>query len=127
MSKILLLEPDRQLADNLKDYFANANHKVYVHSDPQAAIAEADKNRPDVIITELQLAGRSGVEFLYEFRSYPDWQAIPVIVTGSVNDQSMSDYTEVFDELNISNYFYKPALQTQELVVAVNNCLELRT
>lgn len=127
MAKILLLEPDVVLAGSLAAHLANANHKVYVHSDPQAAIAEADKHKLDLIITDLQLAGRSGVEFLYEFRSYPDWQTIPVIVTGSVNDQSMSAYTEVFDELNVSNYFYKPALQTQELVAAVNNCLKVRT
>jgi DNA-binding response OmpR family regulator len=127
MAKILLLEPDVVLAGSLAAHLANANHKVYVHYEAQAAIAEADKNRLDVVITELQLAGRSGVEFLYEFRSYPEWQATPVIVTGSVNDQSISAYTQVFDELNISNYFYKPALQTQELVAAVNNCLKVRT
>jgi len=126
MSKILLLEPDRQLAGNLKDYLASANHKVYVHSDPQAAIAEADKHKLDLIITELQLAGRSGIEFLYEFRSYPDWQVIPVIMTGNVDERGMSVYSEVFNELNVRNYFYKPALKFNELAATVENCLKIK-
>ena len=83
MAKILLLEPDSVLAGNIERYFANAKHTVSVHSDPQQAVTSADSRAPDLIIAELQLAGRSGVEFLYEFRSYPEWQNIPVIILTS--------------------------------------------
>src|SRR5258706_7128339 len=109
MAHILLLEPDSLLAADIKRYLDLANHKVYVHSDPQAAVAQADKQLPDIVIIELQLAGRSGIEFLYEFRSYPEWQAIPAIVFSSLNQEDTQSYSEDFKELNVSVCLYKPA------------------
>ena len=96
MANIFILEPDNLLAGNLRSFFANANHTAYVHSDPQSALTTADEYKPDIVITNLQLAGRSGIEFLYEFRSYSDWQNIPVILLGHLRNEEMTQYTEVF-------------------------------
>lgn len=119
MAHILILEPDKQLAGSLKDYFANANHRVSLHNDPQQAVSAADKQVPDIIITELQLAGRSGVEFLYELRSYPDWQTIPVIVFTGLQAQDTTIYFDVFKELGVKACFYKPQTSLNQLLVAV--------
>jgi DNA-binding response OmpR family regulator len=124
MSKILLLEPDDMLAGSLKHYFANANHQVYAHSDAQAALGAADKQTPDVVITQLQLADRSGIEFLYEFRSYSDWQKIPVILIGHRRHQEMIEYAEVFKELAIQTYLYKPTISLKNLLSTVEQALQ---
>jgi len=120
---ILLLEPDKVLARQIKDYFAYANHVVSAHSDPQAAIADADVQVPQVVITDLQLAGRSGVEFLYEFRSYPDWQAIPVILTSNLHAEETKQYMETFRELNVSACLYKPVTSLEQLLEATERSL----
>jgi DNA-binding response OmpR family regulator len=108
MAEVLLIEPDRIIAGAVKDYFAKANHEVAVHHDLQQAVASADKQKPAVVITELQLAGRSGVEFLYEFRSYPDWQAIPVIILTTLTSEELQDYADIFKDLNVSAVLHKP-------------------
>ena len=120
----MLLEPDFILAGSIKHYFAYAGHNLSVHSDPQAAIAQADKHKPDVVITELQLAGRTGIEFLYELRSYPDWQAIPVVININLHTQELRAYSEIFDELNIHTCLYKPTTSLEQLLKAVENCLK---
>ena len=119
MAHILLLESDSLLATGIKRYFADANHQVYAHNDPQAAVAQADQQLPDVIITELQLAGRSGIEFLYEFRSYPEWQAVPVIVHSNLHPQDIQAYSTVFKELNIHTYLHKPTTSLARLLDSV--------
>ncbi|MBX4201856.1 response regulator [Candidatus Saccharibacteria bacterium] len=124
MANILLLEPDKVLAGKLKDYFAYANHSVSVHSDPQVAISQADIQEPQLVITELQLAGRSGVEFLYEFRSYPEWQDIPVIIYSNLDTKQADAYSEVFDELNVRACLYKPASGLEELLTAAESYLK---
>jgi CheY-like chemotaxis protein len=116
MRHVLLLEPDRLLALSIKDYFANSGYSVSAHSDPQAAISQADKQVPDVVITELQLANRSGVEFLYEFRSYPEWQTIPVIIFTNLSAEPLASYEKVFKELNIVTTLYKPATNLKQLL-----------
>jgi DNA-binding response OmpR family regulator len=125
MKRILILEPDRVLAGSLSDYLSKAGYKVSVHSDPQAAITSADKHAPEIVIAELQLAGRSAIEFLYELRSYPEWQSIPVIVTGQLRAQEIESYSEVFRELNVSQYLYKPQAGPQALVQAIEHNLLL--
>jgi DNA-binding response OmpR family regulator len=123
MRNVLLLEPDGLLADSISRYFAGADYKVQAHSDPQAAVTQADKQRPDVVITELQLAGRSGVEFLYEFRSYPEWQGVPVIIFTSLHSEDISAYQNVFSELNIQAYLYKPATSLKQLLLHTRQSL----
>ncbi|HET7528868.1 MAG TPA: response regulator, partial [Candidatus Saccharimonadales bacterium] len=83
MSKqIFILSSDRQMARNTASYLKLKGYSVHTFCDPQEAIVGADTTRPDLAIIELSLAGRSGIEFLYELRSYPDWQSLPVIVLG---------------------------------------------
>lgn len=108
MANILLIEPDRVIAGTIKDYFAKANHRVVIHRDLQRAVAAADQQKPAVVITELQLAGRSGLEFLYEFRSYPDWQDIPVIILTTLSGEELLDYADIFKDLNVAAVLHKP-------------------
>ncbi len=124
MANILLLEPDILLASNLKRYFGQAKHKVFAYGDPQAAITQADKQHPDIVITELQLAGRSGLEFLYEFRSYPEWQAVPVIVLSNLHNRAVAAYASAFEELDISCYLYKPATKLKQVLDSVEHSLK---
>jgi DNA-binding response OmpR family regulator len=127
MAKILLLEPDKMLAGSLKDYFANANHLVYAYCDAQTALAAADRQRPDIVITQLQLADRSGIEFLYEFRSYSDWQQIPVILIGNRRSHEMTEYAEVFKDLSVQTYLYKPAISLKSLLTTVEQVTQPTT
>ena len=107
MARVLLIETDRQLAKNIKSYLQLAGHTVNSHSDLQAAVTTADTDRPGIIILDLWLAGRSGIEFLYELRSYPDWQPVPVIVTGKLSQDELANFAKAFEQLSISSYLPK--------------------
>ena len=121
---ILLLEPDSLLAASLSRYLSDAGHTVAWHTHPQDAVTSADKQTPQAVITEFQLAGRSGVEFLYEFRSYPDWQDMQVIVLSSLPPEQISNFQATLAELNISNYFYKPAATLSQIELALSPRLQ---
>lgn len=111
------------MAGNIRDYFANANHKIFVHNELQQAIAAADKIKPAAVIMELQLAGRSGIEFLYEFRSYPDWQDLPVIIFTTLKSDELSSYNRVLQDLNASHILFKPETNLSALLQALNERL----
>lgn len=113
---ILLIEPNHTLGDIYKKALLQAGHTVTVCKGAQAAVLAIDKKRPDAVVLEMQLPGHSGVEFLYEFRSYPEWQDIPVILHTLVPEQDVT----VPKNLNVRAHLYKPSTKLMQLVRAVN-------
>jgi CheY-like chemotaxis protein len=100
---ILLVEPDHIQA-SLIARALTPSYRVRAVSGAEAAIAAADKQEPDAVVMELVLPSHNGVEFLHEFRSYPEWAAIPVVV---FSQQHMPDAGMLQPFGNIS-YLYKP-------------------
>jgi len=114
--RILLIETDRFLARNIQRALKRAGHDSDWLIDLQTAINAADTSKPDAVILDLLLAGRSGIEFLYEFRSYPEWNEVPVIVYSNIPDSELRQGSEAFAQLGISHFLYKPATKLDELV-----------
>lgn len=124
MARILFIESDRLLGSNAKLILKRAGHDVDWHVDPQAAMDSADISHPDIIIMDLLLAGRSGVEFLYELRSYPEWANLPVIIYSNVPAEEFAVAGTGATGLNIAAYYYKPATPIKELAKSVKRILQ---
>lgn len=122
---ILLIEPDKILAGIYAQALQKAGHTVVSAPDAQSAITSADNNTPDVIVLELQLASHNGVEFLYEFRSYPEWQDIPAIVLSIVPRPSFN--SKLQKQLGVIAYHYKPHTTLQNLLTTLENVSHLAT
>ena len=117
MSQILLIEPDRVLAETYRQALLGAGHVVVCCASAQAGIISADQHRPDVIILELQLIEHSGIEFLYELRSYSDWQDIPVIIHTNVPPSEFTLSKKIIkDQLGVRTYLYKPQTNLTQLL-----------
>ncbi len=123
MIDILVVEPDRVLAATYQAALGGAGYSVAVQTSAQAAVHSVDVQNPRLIITELQLAEHNGVEFLYELRSYPDWQNIPVIVLTSVPPAETRLRSTVQRELGIVRYCYKPHTRLERLVQTAQEIL----
>jgi DNA-binding response OmpR family regulator len=120
MVNILLIEPDAVLAKTYAAALEQAAHAVMIAFTAQAAIDISDDNAPDVVLLELQLVAHSGIEFLYEFRSYPEWRSIPVIIVSHVPPAEFrQNISALQDRLGIREYYYKPHMNLQKLLQIV--------
>lgn len=120
MARILLIEPDAILARIYAQALECEGHVVVLQTSAQRAIMQADEQRPDVIILELQLASHSGIEFLYEFRSYADWQQIPIVLFTNVPASEFVDTWDVLrDGLGVSAYLHKSSTTLAQLLRSV--------
>jgi DNA-binding response OmpR family regulator len=126
MARILLIEPNRILAKQYWRVLEDAGHEVIICLNGQMAIMAADEQTPDLVVLELQLKKHNGIEFLYEFRSYEEWQHVPVVVQTLVPEEAFRG-AAALPHLNISHYLYKPASNLQALVDAVTAALPART
>lgn len=120
MAEIILIEPDRLLAESYVQALQAAGHEVSAAPGAQAAIMAADAIKPDLVILELQLVEHSGIEFLYEFRSYPEWQGVPVLIHTHVPPAEFNDSRELLrGELGVRDYLYKPHTSLKRLTASV--------
>lgn len=120
MAFVLLVEPDTELARTYAEALRLAGHEAVHAATAQSAINAADQRVPNVVVLELQLPAHGGLEFLHEFRSYPEWQAVPVILNTYVLPQEINAVrTTLAEDLGIRAVHYKPQTSLQLLLRSV--------
>lgn len=118
---ILLLDHHKTTRSTLEKLFSE--HKIMAASDADGALQIADSYGIDIALIELSLAGHSGLEFLYEFRTYQDWLHIPVIIYSSVWIDAAHRSTRAWQQLNVYKYIYKPESTLAQLKDAVEKAV----
>ena len=117
---MLLVEPDKPLAKIYQDAIKSAGYDVSVVSGSQSAINSASNVKPDVVVLEIQLIEHSGIEFLYEFRSYSDWQEVPILIHTNVPYFELRDGWPLLNQsLGVAMYKYKPDTVLDELIASI--------
>ena len=114
------------LAGSVRDYLSTLGHKVQWRSAAQSAINSADETAPDVVVLELQLADHSGLEFLYEFRSYPEWQNVPIVILSNIDDSEISASSILLGPLEVVAYHHKHDTTLEQLAATIDKALELK-
>ncbi len=104
VKQVLLIEPDSVQGLAITRLLSTASLQLHIASSAQSAVSTADGIVPNAVILELALPEHNGIEFLHEFRSYPEWAEVPIII---FSQQRVDDVT-VFKGLGDITYLYKP-------------------
>lgn len=108
---VLIVEPDHHLAISYQRALKTEGIATAIAYSGQDAIAAVDADRPRLICLELHLPQHNGVEFLYELRSYPEWENIPIVLLTFVSEADLGFSKAIQEQLGIKRYFYKPRTQ----------------
>ena len=106
---VLLIDSARTSKISFQKYF-DSKYTIITAStaeDAMSLISDSDVHLRCIVV-EMTLAGHSGFEFLYEFRSYSDWATLPVIVYTSVDIPTIVLKSRSWKALHIADYLYKP-------------------
>lgn len=118
---ILLLDSHKTTQKTVREIFAS--DQVSVVSKASDALLRANDTTPDVVVMELSLAGHSGFEFLYEFRTYEDWLETPVVIYSTLKLEDSVLNSRAWKQLNIADYFYKSDTTLAQLKNAIEKQL----
>lgn len=77
---LLLIEDEANIAEAIRFILSRDGWDVRLHADGADAMAKLRAMRPDVVILDLMLPGRSGLEILAEMRADPDLAQTPVLM-----------------------------------------------
>jgi DNA-binding response OmpR family regulator len=119
MSRILVVEDDRDIADLIVHYLTHAGHDADVLTSGADAMPSARRQVPDVLILDRMLPGLDGLEVCRAMRSDPTTAAVPIIMLTARAEESDRI---VGLELGADDYVTKP-FSPKELVARVNALL----
>lgn len=77
---VLLIEDEPNIAEAIRFVLARDGWQVSVLADGAAAVAEVVRLMPDLVILDLMLPGKSGLEIVAELRLQLATQALPVMM-----------------------------------------------
>ncbi len=119
MSRILVVDDDKQIARLIRSYLEQAGFQVIVANDGETALHALRRERPDLVVLDLMLPDRDGLDVTRVMRGDPSLAATPIImVTARVEDTDRI----VGLELGADDYVTKP-FNPREIVARVRAVL----
>jgi CheY-like chemotaxis protein len=108
---VLLAEPDTQTRNFMAMKLEEAGYEVDTARNGQEAIILLSSGRHDLIISDLDMIGKSGLDFLREIRRHPDYMTIPFVLFTRADPRLKTDnniYRSLIDEIEDLGAVYLP-------------------
>lgn len=100
--RVLVVDDDPDVIEYVSSFLEDEGYEVVAAVDERSALAEAERSSPDVILIDVMLPGKSGLDLLVCLRRDPRWAGIPlVLVTGddSVLKDECRSYLETHQDV----------------------------
>lgn len=118
MKKILLVEDDELILKMTSFKLGKEGFQVYISKDGENAIKAIDEHLPDLVVTDIMVPYKSGLEVThYVKKNYPN---IPVIVLSALGEEE-SSVNQAF-KLGASDFINKP-FNPKELVLRIRRLI----
>jgi len=85
MIKLLLVDDEKGLCDNLKGFFKVSGFNVLIATNGQDALSLVKKEKPKIVFLDIQMSGMSGLEVLKEIKKIDN--SIKVIMVTVLDDE----------------------------------------
>lgn len=116
MNKLLLVEDDRGIAKSLKLYLENSDFEVFLHESWEDAIKMVHKYQPDLLILDINLPVKNGIEITKEIRETSNLPIVMLTARSSEMDRIVGL------EIGADDYIPKP-FSPRELLARINTIL----
>jgi len=115
----LIVDDDLASRELIASYLEPEGYAIVMVSSGTAAIEEARRLLPDLIVTDVLMPGPGGLQTLFVLRNTPETSEIPAIVVSGISPR-------ILGLMPAAAYLVKP-VERQNLVQTVRNCLNLPT
>jgi DNA-binding response OmpR family regulator len=120
MQKILIIDDDSLVRDTLLRILQRKGYEVLVAADGRHGVQTYRRENPDLVITDLIMPEKEGLETIREIRS-TRCDAKIIAISGGARLGNM-DYLEMAGKLGASEIIAKP-FDPSELITLVSRCL----
>ena len=120
MARILIVDDEEQLRDVLKSVLQEEGHEIVEAGNGYAAMEEFRKAPTELIITDIVMPDKEGLETIIDFRrTYPD---VRIIAMSGGGRNSPQDYLDMAKKLGATEVIAKP-FSIDDFLSCVNRVL----
>lgn len=112
---ILIIEDEPHIVEALRFLFEREGFVVNDHGNGGTAIAEITSHNPDLVVLDLMLPEKSGLQILDEIRSLDHTRALPVLM---LTAKGQRKDREAAENAGVSKFITKP-FSNDEIVQSV--------
>jgi len=119
--KIMIIDDNKEFAEELKEVLNLDGYDAVAFFDGTSAMGMISRIKPDLILLDLKLIGKSGFQVAYELKSFPKTANIPIIaMTGFYTEK---EHMELMKICGIKTCLIKP-FDSQEVIAKIEDVLE---
>lgn len=114
---VVLIEDEPNITEAIRFLLTRDGWNVDAHTEGATAVELIREAGPDLVILDLMLPGKSGLEIVRELRAQPDMQALPVLMLtarGQMRDREMAE------KAGVTRFMTKP-FSNAEVLTAVRD------
>ncbi|KPD11307.1 response regulator transcription factor [Phaeobacter sp. 11ANDIMAR09] len=114
---VVLIEDEPNIAEAIRFLLTRDGWSVDVHGDGSDAVEVIQTANPDLVILDLMLPGKSGLEVIQELRLVEEMQPLPVLMLtarGQLKDREMAE------KAGVTRFMTKP-FSNSEVLTAVRD------
>ena len=120
---IIIVEDDSLLSQMYEIRLKNENYRANIANNYDELVKILKKTKPDLILLDIILPGKNGLQILKELRSNSKTEHIPVIILTNLTRADSALTPELASNLGIYAYLIKSQTTTEQLVLSVGLCL----
>jgi two-component system phosphate regulon response regulator PhoB len=121
----VVVDDEEDLSTYLSTILEENGFEVRTANEAVSGEALVRERRPDIVLLDLMMPGRSGVQLFAKLRRDEATRTIPVVMVTGIREQMGVDWAEVVDNLKIRkpDGFVEKPIDPDKLMTVVNNVL----
>ncbi|MGZ2257422.1 response regulator transcription factor [Roseobacter sp. A03A-229] len=116
---VLLVEDEMNIVEAIRFLLSREGWQVDTHSDGASALDVIRDRKPDLVVLDVMLPGKSGFDILEELRGSDETADLPVLM---LTARGQSRDREMAEKAGVSRFMTKPFSNT-EVLTAVRDLL----
>ncbi len=110
--KVLLIEDEPNISEAIRFLLTREGWQVDTHAEGTDAVKVILAARPDLVILDVMLPGKSGMDVLRDLREHDEMTKLPVLM---LTARGQSRDREMAEQAGVSRFMTKPFSNTEVL------------
>ena len=120
-NRVLIVDDSLSVRNSLSQLMNDGGYQVVVARDGLEAIDMLDKERPDIILTDLEMPRMNGLELVSYIRNSERWSPMPIVM---ITSRTLAKHRKQAEAAGVNRYITKPFTE-DDVLASIDDHLAL--